>query len=82
MILLPWMGESREAFSVETEATVQSIAAMGTERADKTGEVEFARGANPYDDEIARSFRGRRRRETGKDVKVERGAEVELADGR
>ena len=42
MILLPWKGEIRVAFNVETESTVTSDCGDGNECADKT-ERDFVR---------------------------------------
>ena len=51
VILLPWKGEIREAFNVQTESSVPGDCGDGNECADKNGEISFVRGDNPdYDD--------------------------------
>lgn len=83
VILLPWKGEIREAFSAETESSVASDCGDGNECADKTGEVSFARGANlDYDDIVLTISGTETSAKTGKDVKVQRVQKWKFSDGK
>jgi len=83
VILLPWKGEIREAFSAETESTEASDCGDGNQCADKTGEVSFARGANPDYDDIVLTIAGTETSaKTGKEVKVQRVQKWKFSDGK
>ena len=83
VILLPWKGEIREAFNVQTESSVPSDCGDGNECADKSGEISFVRGDNPDYDDIVLTITGTgTSAKTGKDVPVRNVQTWKFADGK
>src|SRR5271154_4283609 len=84
MILLAWRGGIHEAFEAETISTETSDCGDGMGQCrDKSGEIEFVRGADPDYDDIVLTISGTETSEkTGKDEKVRRVQNWKFSDGK